>query len=163
MAEKGIFTKFVPAFWKEAKSKYPFIQKMDKSFAPAYPKSSSFYLGISPSFGKHVILNFQHSNKPWSVGLFTINVHISEKFEITSQFNLGQDEYKNFDDGTYRLPVAVDEDKWWSLKKLDREVIFGKQWNASSYDSDEIVIQEAVKDVCLFLEESLFRKAGFIS
>ncbi len=163
MAEKGIFTKFVSAFWKTTKSKYPFVQRMDESFAHGIPKSSSFYLGISPIYKKHVIINFQHSNKPWEIGLFTINLHISTQFEVTSHFNLGRDEYINFQDGLYRLPLAVGDGKWWQLKPLDNEAIFGVHWKPSTYTSEDIVIQEAVKDVCLFLEESLFRKAGFIS
>jgi hypothetical protein len=73
-AEKGMFVKFMSAFKKHIKTQYPFVKQLEKSLDVSIPKSSSFYLGISPRYNKHVILKFLHLSKPWrGCPLFCVN------------------------------------------------------------------------------------------
>ncbi len=97
----------------------------------------------------------------WRVGEFTINVHISSKYEPTSNFEVWKEDYDVFSDGYYRLPVALGEDKWWCLNPTSLESTLS-YWRPSSYESEEVIINEAIDDVCLMLENGLFKKAGFI-
>ncbi|WP_137940444.1 hypothetical protein [Chitinivorax sp. B] len=68
MSGNKVFTRFMSGAWKVFKEKYSFMEKLKEPFCAAVPKSSSFYLGISPKYKKHVFVNFQASNKPWRVG-----------------------------------------------------------------------------------------------
>ncbi|MFZ6781314.1 hypothetical protein ACO0LD_31140 [Undibacterium sp. Ji83W] len=165
MAEKKIYAKFIAAFWMVARGKYPFIKKLDKPFCPAIPKSSSFYLGLHHKLEKHILINFQPSNKSWQVGEFTINIHISEKFEPTSNFHPKGGEFERFADGFYRYPSVINRDKWWCLNctSLDSSLqSLIDYWRPSSYEVEDIIIQEAVQDVCLTLENGLLDRLGFL-
>lgn len=168
MANKSIFNQFLSAVWKHFKLKYPFIKRLEKPYCcPGIPRSSSFYVGISSRFGKHVVVNFQHSPKPWQIGEFTINIDISERYEASENNDYGSsDGYGSFSEGFYRLASTLfNKDKWWCLKptSLARDNDLITYWRPSSYDSDETVINEAVADVCNLLEEHVFRKGGFMN
>jgi len=183
MAKTSIFQKFVRTFWKDAKIRYPYITRFETPFCVAIPKSSSFIVGKSPRFHTHVVIDFQHSPKPWATGQFTINAHISEKFEPLERFyGDNSEDYEEGRDGYYRLATATgSKDRWWCLveDKPDPLLVeaFGLEsvnlvgcasssrsagnWYPSSYDDEATVIHEAIDDVCRFLEKSLLERYGF--
>src|SRR4051812_42687085 len=101
MAEKGVFVTFVRALKKDFIRRYPFMKQMETSLDPAIPKSSSLYLGISPRFNKHVVVNFFHMNKSRRVGEFNIRVHISTEYEVTKNWDAPSDGFLSFYDGLY--------------------------------------------------------------
>ena len=167
MAQRGVFQLFIPVLWKHFKKTYPFISRFGKSFCVAIPKSSSFYLGVSPNYNKHVIINFQHSPKPWGVGEFTVNVHISTELSVTENWTASSENYEQFNDGYYRLAsVTGHQDRWWCLRAADpiykpRNVL-RPYWEPSSYESQDVVFNEAIEDISRFLEDTLFKKAGYL-
>jgi hypothetical protein len=175
MAEKGMFVKFMSALKKHFKQKYPFVKQMDQSFDVSMPKSCTFYLGVSPIYQKHVILSFSHSTKPWRVGEVGVSVHISTDYAIAKNWNGRLEDFELFNDGLYTIPKVQTANshilriKYWCLKPTSTSRItdsvsddYTEYWRPSSYDDDEIVINETIADVCAMLEQSLFRKAGFI-
>ncbi|WP_162042537.1 hypothetical protein [Undibacterium sp. YM2] len=165
MAEKKIYAKFIAAFWKSAKERYPSIKRLDKPFCSAIPKSSSFYLGLHPNLGKHILIVFQASNKSWQVGEFAINIHISEKFEPTSNFHPKEGEFEQFTDGYYRFPSVIGRDKWWCLNPTSLDSPLQSlidYWRPGSYEVEDIIIQEAVRDVCLTLESGFLDRLGLL-
>ena len=163
---KSVFQTFISEFARHLKTAYPFAQRLDKSFDVNIPKASSFYFGVSPMYGKHVIITFQHAPKSWDVGQFSINVHISEVFApAADNWNRWKDRYTTFGDGFYRLATAAGlPDLWWCLlpdaENRPRDTSTGHLWEPDSYDDPAAVIQQAVREVCQFLEAHLLRKAG---
>ena len=169
MAEKGMFVKFMSAIKKHFKQKYPFVRPMEQSFNASMPKSCTFYLGVSPKYQKHVILNFSHSPKPWSVGEFTVDVHISTEYKVTDNWDAPLNQYESFADGLFNIPnekVAdshIVKTKVWCLKPTSSvSGNYTEYWRPTSYDNEESVINDVIVDVCAMLEQVLFRKAGFI-
>jgi hypothetical protein len=166
MAKKSAFQSFVRAFWADFSIGCPYAKRFEKTFCVTLPKASSFYLGVSPHFGKHVIVNFQHSPKAWEVGEFTINAHISSEFAPTTRFSAWTG-FETFEDGMYRLAhVTTGIDRWWCLREKDPEYLprdnaHGQYWEPSSYQSEDQVISEAIADVRSFLNRHLLQHAGF--
>jgi hypothetical protein len=163
-AEKGMFVKFMSAFKKHLKLQYPFVKQLEKSLDVSIPKSSSFYLGLSPRYNKHVIINFLHESKPWRIGQFSIYIHISTQYQLTENFSPWSENFESFCDGLYYAPpLLIGKGKYWCLKPTTRsDDGYTIYWKPSSYDSDEVVIKEAIADVCVLLEQ-LFNKAGFMN
>jgi len=163
MAEKGIFVKFLSVLKKHFKAHYPFVKQLEKSLDASIPKSSSFYLGVSPKYNKHVIIKFLHENKPWRIGQVTISIHISTDFEKPSFLDVPDKEFEMFNNGRFSLPIGLTgKNKYWCLKPTTRiDDDYTIYWKPTSYESDEIVINEAIADVCALLEQ-LFIKAGFM-
>ena len=166
---KSVFQQFINALDKHVKVAYPFAQRLEKAFDVSISKASSFYLGISPTFGKHVIVTFQHSPKPWQVGEFAINVHISKDYAPASEnWMRWQDRYASFEDGFYRLARGAGlPDLWWCLcpatGDAPRDTSNGGYWEPNSYEDQEAVIRQAVLEVCGFIEVHLLRKAGYLN
>ena len=119
-------------------------------------------MGISTAFQKHVVVTFQASLKPWRVGEFTINVHISNDFELFNLDPFARERFAQFDVGFYRLSSMSDRDKWWCLEPVTSESQFDEYWRPSSYDDDSLVVQEALADVRSDLEKYLLRRGGFV-
>jgi len=171
MAEKGIYVRFMSALRKDIVKRYPFVHKVEKAFDLSMPKSSTFYLGLSPRYGKHVIVVFYHDPKSWNVGMLNIMVHISTDYAVTKNWDARMEGYETFEDGFYGMPTNAAglepgyfKHKYWLLKPLDKERYrLAYYWRPSSYDSDEQVIREAMVDVYAELEEHLFRHGGFLA
>ncbi|SMC20174.1 hypothetical protein SAMN02745857_00847 [Andreprevotia lacus DSM 23236] len=164
MAQKSVFSKFIDEFKKHAKLYYPFVQPLKVAVDPSLPKNASFYLGISPVFGRHVILNFHHAQQPWRFGMFTIFAHISDEYNVAKSFDTFEEEYEQFLEGMYDLPnVALGKEKYWLLKELpdEKEDRLTELWCAENYENEAVVLEEAVKDVSTLLERTLFLKGGF--
>lgn len=164
MAEKGMFVKFMSALKKHFKSHYPFVKQLERSLDVSIPKSSSFYLGVSPKYHKHVVINFLHESKPWRVGQFSIYIHISTQYQLAEDFSPRTEKFESFGDGLYYAPpLLIGMGKYWCLSPTthsdDGYTIY---WKPTSYDSEEVVIKEAIADVCILLDQ-LFIKAGFMS
>jgi hypothetical protein len=163
------FEKFNREFWKLMKIDYPFVARIDKAFCASIPKASSYYIGISPIYRKHVTISFQHSSKAWEIGELTINVNIGAEYGSVAadNFNRWRERFKTFGDGFYRLAAAAEVgDKWWCLcprnpSYSSRDNSRGNYWEPSSYDSEDVVLQECVVAVAAFLDEHLFKKGGF--
>lgn len=68
-------------------------------------------------------------------------------------------------DGRRGLPSALNKDEWWFLKANEHDLTneLVEYWRPTGYDSDAVVIQEAMDDVCRTLETHLFKKGGYIS
>lgn len=163
MAEKGMFVKFMSAFKKHIKTHYPFVKQLEKSLDASIPKNSSFYLGVSPNYNKHVIINFLHESKPWRVGQFSVYVHISNEYKLVDSFDPRYEEFDRFGDGLFNISIAfTGRNRTWCLNPTDRtDDNLWTYWQPTSYDSDEVVIKEAIADVCVLLEK-LFVKGGFM-
>lgn len=171
MAEKGIYAKFIAALRKDIVKRYPFVRQVEQAFDLSMPKSSTFYLGLSPRQGKHVIVVIYHDNKPWNVGMLDIMVHISADYAVTKNWDARMEGYETFEDGFYGMPTSAGgtepgyfNHKYWLLKPLDKESDrLAYYWRPSSYDSDEQVIREAMADVYAELEEQVFRRGGYLA
>ena len=145
MAKKSIFREFIATLRKRWKKELPFIQPLTEARL-GWPKASTFYAGIIKRSGQHVYLNFQHSDKAWQVGQFTINVTLAAEGHKPLQF-LGAGRGPDFKDGFYRIGHFVGEkDKWWHLKQ-DDDPILTQPWRPSNYQNWELVLSEAVNDV----------------
>jgi len=68
------FQKLMKQLLRELSSKYTFVRPLESALPPFLPKASSFYLGQSPKYGKHVFVNLQHSSKPGKAGTFTMSM-----------------------------------------------------------------------------------------
>jgi hypothetical protein len=145
MAEKSIFREFIAALRKRWKEQVQFIQPLTEARGHL-PKASTFYAGSIPRSSQHVFFYFQHSNKAWHVGRFTINVVLAADANnprMASGTRTGSD----FSDGYYRIGFLVGKkDKWWHLK-ADKVSILTEAWRPSSYDDSQVVLREAVSDV----------------
>jgi hypothetical protein len=163
MSEKSIFIKFLGEISRYFRNKYPFATKLPGPIDVALPKSSSFYLGVSPRFNKHVVINFMHLNKPWRIGQFTIVAHISSEYKSAEQWDVPREKFETFEDGLYNLAVVfLGVNKYWCLRPTSRESDeYTEYWKPTSYDNDESVIRECVADVCNLLE-NLFWKGGYL-
>jgi len=161
------FQKLMKQLLRELSSKYTFVRPLESALPPFLPKASSFYLGQSPKYGKHVFVNLQHSSKPGKAGTFTINVVLSVEYGAARLRHLSRAQFNEFEEGYYRLGTSTGaKDVWWCL--LPREG--GKIWESSSFreywvppdfDDDETVRAECAASVQRFLEERLFAKGGF--
>jgi hypothetical protein len=165
---KGPFQLFIPVLWAHLRSTYPFVSRPRTSLCEAIPKSSSFYCGISPRFGKHTLIQLQHSPKPWSVGEFCLNVHLSTELAPTKNWLGAPDSYALFEDGYYRLSTVVQgKDIWWCLapKRDEYSMRSGSRttayWEPSSYDDQAVAFAEAAVAVGNYLEEHVFSHGGF--
>lgn len=114
-------------------------------------KASTFYAGKIEESGLHVFLNFQHSDKSWEVGRFTINIVLSAD-EQNLRMISGDRSGSNYGQGWHRVGhlVGSEKDKWWHLKREedpadDFDMVVA--WRPSSYDDPAVVIAEAVEDV----------------
>jgi hypothetical protein len=147
MANKSIFRAFIADLRKRWKKELPSIQPLTEA-RENLPKASSFYAGVIRDTGMHVLLNFQHSNKSWSVGEFTINVvltmdeHHPKMYSVRSSHGIFC-----FEEGYRRIGFLVgSKDKWWCLKENDGR-IRTENWHPSSYGNEDVVLSEAVEDV----------------
>jgi hypothetical protein len=168
---KGEFQRFIPLLLRRLQAQWPFLRPFDASFCVAIPRSRSLYCGVSPRYGKHVIVDFQHSAKAWNVGQFTINVHISEELAPTGNWTALSRTFATFEDGFYRLPDCVeDRERWWCLRADEGNAWTGRRkddrtlqyWEPDSYADPQQVFAQAADDVARYLETHLFRKAGFV-
>ena len=167
MTQRGIFQKFMQVLRRRFRASYPFVQPLKQSLDLSIPKSSSFYLGVSPKYNRHVVVNFQHSPKPWEVGQFTVNVHISQELRLTENYTPQDGDWEAFRDGYHRLYVAG-RGKWWCLKPPEssepsESSRYTEHWRPPSYDSEEVTIQAVLDDVCCTLDEEVFERGGFIN
>ena len=148
MAKASVFRDFMAVLRKKWRAELPFIRPIDKPLE-ALPKASTFIAGVAQPSRLLVFLNFQHSNKAWEVGQFTINVVLARTEQ--SARGWGMDEVpaagRPFGEGTYRIGWIVGTaDKWWHLKK-DRPSGFTLAWRPTSYDDRDTVLREAAEDV----------------
>src|SRR5262249_16919186 len=110
------------------------------------PKASTFYAGARSGSGQHVYFYFQHANKAWWVGRFTINVVLASD-PADPQMVMWNRFGSEFGEGYYRISFLVGEkDKWWHLK-ADGDPIITQAWRPSQYGDLEAVLREAVDDV----------------
>lgn len=145
MAEKSVFREFIAALKRQWKKQALFIRPISETLGQL-PKASTFYAGASSRSGQHVYLYFQHSNKAWQVGQFTINVVLATDAHHP-QMAMGNPSGSDFADGYYRIGFLVgNKDKWWHLKSGD-DGILTQHWRPSSYDDLDVVLAEAVDDV----------------
>jgi hypothetical protein len=140
--KKSIFSEFIAVLRKRWKEKLPFVRPLTE-VRGLLPKASSFYAGKTTDSGWHVYLNFQHSNKAWEVGRFTINVVLSAD-EYNPKRSMAM---TRLGEGSNRIGFLVgSKDKWWHLKK-DDDPILTLAWRPSNYENKDLVISEAVYDV----------------
>ena len=161
----------MPVLMRRLRRDWPFLARFDTSFCVAIPKSRSLYCGVSPRFGKHVIVDFQPSTKAWAVGQFTINAHVSSELAPTGNWLAHSNQYAEFADGFYRLPACVEErDRWWCLCPDGGNAWTGRRsddrsshyWEPDTYAAPQQVFAQAADDVARYLEVHLLRKAGFV-
>jgi hypothetical protein len=145
--KKSIFRQFMAVLRKHWKEKLPFVQPFTEPRG-LLPKASSFYAGKMANSGFHVYLNFQHSNKAWEVGQFTINVVFTLDEHNPKMYSIRTcGPYFCLEDGYYRIGFLIgSKDKWWHLKQGDDPIIT-LAWRPSSYENTDAVISQAVDDV----------------
>jgi len=128
---------------------YPSIRQVEEA-RNGLPKASTYYAGMSRYSGQHVYFNFQHSCKAWEVGSFTINVVLS-LVKDSPQMKHPDQPASHFGDGYHRIGHLIGtKDKWWHLKQDQDDILspkFIESWRPSSYENEDLVIDEAVSDV----------------
>jgi hypothetical protein len=146
MAEKSIFREFISTLRKKWKNEQASIRPLMEARG-RLPKASTFYAGVSRFSGQHVYLYFQHSNKAWEVGRFTVNFVLSMD-EQNPQWGIPKHEpASHFGDGSHRIGhLNGTKDKWWHLKQ-DDDPIITEAWRPSSYEKTDVILSEAVGDV----------------
>ena len=149
MATPSLFRDFLRSLKAEWATSLPSVRPLEAALDPVMPKASTFYAGTSPSCGLHVFLHFQHSLKAYEVGQFTVNVWLSRRLgppEPPAEPVTPSD--SSAVPGRYRIGwlCGYGKDKWWHLKK-DRAPKYIEAWRPSSYEDQNMVIQEAVADV----------------
>lgn len=157
MAKHSIFREFIVELRKDWKTTFPTVRPLDRTFDAMLPKASTFAAGVTPRTGVHAFLHFQHSDKSWRVGSFTINVTLLRQFEPLKCSLVGSAlNADNPEEGGYRIGLFCGRrDKWWHLKVIDKSPVFGviawkpmgDIWEATAYDDEIQVIHEAIADV----------------
>ena len=181
MAGSSIYQRFLRVLWTRLNSEHPNVVRPKQSICLAIPKASSFYLGRSPSNGKHVLVHVQPNPKPWKAGQFTINVNVSAEYGPAKGFSAAGS-YLDGEEGFYRLGVScLGGDRWWCLEDRDRSLdatfstevaafdplqedarFFKGNWRAPDYSDDDRVIDAAVADVMQVLERHVFQHFGWV-
>jgi hypothetical protein len=156
---KGVFQVFINEIRKSWRLRLPMICDVDETFCAAMPKSSTFYAGSENKLDKHLFINFQHSQKPWAVGEFTVNVIFSSIRGMPNTWILRKnEEVQQGAEGFCRLGTLVHgKDKWWRLKSITNiSARPNLRWCPTSYEDEGQVIIEAVEsvtsDICLLFE-----------
>ena len=146
MAGKSMFHEFIATLRKRWKKEHLSIRPLTEARG-RLPKASTFYAGVSRFSRQHVYLCFQHSNKAWQVGRFTINFVLSMD-EQNPQWGIPKCEpASHFGDGSHRIGHLIGtKDKWWHLKQDDAPIIT-EAWRPSSYEKVDVILSEAVEDV----------------
>lgn len=161
------FEKLTKQLLRDLSSNYAFVRPLQSAMPPFLPKASSFYLGQSPKYGKHVFVNLQHSSKSWEIGAFTINVVLTAEYGAPRLRHQSKAEFSSFEEGYYRLGTSTGpKDVWWCLLPREGEKIWHSSmhrefWVPSNFDDEATVLAECTASVRRFLEEHLFEKAGF--
>ena len=149
MAKQSVFRDFIAALKHHWRSELPGVTGIAHASGSAMPKASTFYLGFARQLELHVFANFQHSNKSWEVGSFTINIILAKDRVAPTDCGLKfpPDDGVSFVEGCYRVGSLLHgKDKWWQLKAT-RNLASRDAWRASSYSNPERVLTEAVIDV----------------
>jgi hypothetical protein len=149
MKKKSIFRGFITSLRRRWKKDYPSIRQLEQTH-DQLPKASTFYAGMSRFSGQHVYLNFQHSDKAWEVGSFTINIVLSLDKQKPRMKHPDQPD-SHFGDGYHRIGHLIGtKDKWWHLKHDEDDILspeFIESWRPSSYENTDLVVSEAVDAV----------------
>ena len=141
---KSIFQDFVKTLGKDWKARFPWIRPAPVAYNPAMPKASTFYVGTSNRFNRHLFLNIQYSSKPWAVGEFTVNALFSSQMGAPSRWTAT--DLEPDPEGWHRLGMLLQrKDKWWCLRPTGGH--YGVTWRPVSYGDPKEVVREAVEDV----------------
>jgi hypothetical protein len=145
MPNKSIFRAFITNLRKQWKNELPSIHPLTEARGNL-PMASSFYAGLVRNSAMHVYLNFQHSNKSWEVGRFTINVVLTSD-ERNPGLGIRTGSALDLAEGSHRIGHLVgSKDKWWHLKETDDSILIDN-WHPSSYENVDLVLSEAAEDV----------------
>lgn len=150
ITKRSVFRDFIATLRTHWRLALPEMRPVGESIVPMMPKASTFYAGIADSLGMHVYVNFQHSSKAWQVGNFTINIFLSKREGAPEGYGgpFPPGDGVSFTEGSYRIgPLLGGKDKWWQLKVDSGHVGMEHWWRASSYDDQDMVLSEAVRDV----------------
>ena len=143
MLGKSIYRDFIANLRKGWKKDLPSLRPLTEA-RKNLPKASTFYAGVMRDSGQHVY--FQHSDKSWQVGQFTINVVVASD-ELNPKMYPANRSGSHFGEGYHRIGDFVGtKDKWWHLNQ-DDDPILTEAWRPSSYQNTDIVLSEAVDDV----------------
>ena len=148
MARASVFRDFMTVLRTKWRAELPFVRPIDQPLE-ALPKASTFIAGVAQPSGLLVFLNFQHSDKAWEVGQFTVNVVLAQTERSARGWGVAEVPAagRPFGEGSYRIGWIVgNADKWWHLKK-DRPPEFTQAWRPTSYDDPDAVLREAADDV----------------
>jgi hypothetical protein len=176
-----LFASFLATLRESWKTTLPRAIPVRLNGISALPKSASFDLGAEPvshSAAPHVLLAFQPSVRPWSIGHFTANVIVAYLRDEPSRRARNPARVEDFDrgrEGRYRLGKLVHgTDKWWQLapyQEPTRATLPGLsrprlhkappwiEWVPSSFADPALVIAEAVDDVTVDVQQFLTRVA----
>jgi hypothetical protein len=145
VAKPSAFRALIAVLKKRWRIDYPFICPLKESRG-TLPKASSFYVGVARPSGLHVFLHFQHSNKAWEVGQFTINVILTQD-DNNPEHREPRGQWGTQLEGSHRIGFFLGrKDKWWHLRD-DAPAIVTQEWRPTSYADLEVVLREAVDDV----------------
>jgi len=155
------FQALVKGLRTEWRVRFPWMTPVVTGYGPALPKASTLYAGNQNRFGRHVLVNMQHSPKSWAIGDSTVNLVFSTTLGPPSRwgldFELGEEP-----EGFYRLGTIVHgRDKWWCLRPS--ESIYEMVWRPTSYDRSDQVVREAIDDISADMERcfaTLGHRAG---
>jgi hypothetical protein len=152
----SVYQQFVKVLTERWRGDLPKVTRVRETFAPAMPKSSTFYAGRNNRLGRHLFLNFQHHSKSWHVGEFTVNVILSSNLGAPAKWLTLDNELGTNSEGSHRLGMLLyGKDKWWCLRDTDNQ--HGIAWRPTSYADPALVIHEAVVDVTRDVRQFLDR------
>lgn len=105
MANRSVFRDFIAALRQHWRSELSQVNGIADSSGPTMPKACTFYLGLARQLELHVFANFQHSNKSWEVGSFTLNIILAKDRVAPTDCGLKfpPDDGVSFVEGSYRV------------------------------------------------------------
>ena len=158
MAKRSVFRDFIAALRKRWREELPQVRPVEQALGPMMPKASTFYAGFALQLGMHVFVNFQHSQKAWQVGQFTINMILSKREGAPDAWGgpFAPVDGVSITEGSYRISCILGRhnDKWWHLKE-DSPSVIANAWRPTSYDDYEAVLIQAATDATSDVREAL--------
>jgi len=166
ISKRSAFRAFIAALKKQWRLTFPFVHRLTEPTG-GLPMASTFYAGAAKPSGWHVFLWFQHSDKPWRVGQFTINVILSadQCSPLRGRDPPTEGLAAQSGEGSYRIGhVLIGKDKWWYLKDYPPDPLAPRlkaEWRPTTYADFDRLIREAVADVSRDVE-AVFRILGLM-
>ena len=161
---KSLFVRVIKDITNKLLTEVASCEKITDEIGINASKKSTLYLGHSLKYDKHVFIDFQKTPKSLECDRFTVNISVSNKYNL-NDVDYGFDlEGDKLIEGIYRLGhMEGIQDFWWSLSYTDEQddnyiKIFQPEFDVE----DEIkVINWAVESVFKKIDDIILSKNYF--